>query len=587
MSQYPDRTEKERSVTAGWVAGFLRRHPSLIEQNSMIIEGSRADCCKRDNVEPFFERYEKLLKTNLFIPNLTFNLDETSLNFTTKFKGKAISRLNGYVPITATADRVPSVTLVLCIPMIGKALTTSLLWPQETIPDEFRNFLSYGIYIHLGCSFQTVQSFTSLMNSVYIPEMNLIRTKMNRSSSPILFIMDGHISRLNVSFIKECRKNNIVVLLLPAHTSNCTQPLDNGVNGLFKQTLAKTAARLINSGGEGMKCTEEKKSTDTPEPTENKPFPPVPLLFREMEGHTFRHVASEQRYLIAKSIPESLEKALEIKSIESSWKKTFLFFSSDTPFDKTKALESFRPGPRVSAPNRARYPNVSGRILTSSSCYKLLLEWKINQLEKNKDKQTLHPSKKVEIEGALKTLRMDLQELTQQIELQDKTSVQGIIDAIEEDMEKRFPAEIAGAEPPTNSRNKASSTGTMAKESLPDASKPQQLLSIADLPITIDNIEEITKITSVEVAQEYLRGINFLSEACFTMMSSSVAVRGRKPRQKLKNDLPPPPKTPSFLMKKKRLVRLPSNHLSKAAKLDGDYYYFPDSDSESTNSDQH
>ena len=85
MAQYPDRTEKERTVTSGWVAGFLRRHPSLVEHNSIIIEGTRADSCRRENVKPFFERYERLLKTNLFLPNLTFNIDETSLNFTTKF----------------------------------------------------------------------------------------------------------------------------------------------------------------------------------------------------------------------------------------------------------------------------------------------------------------------------------------------------------------------------------------------------------------------------------------------------------------------------------------------------------------------
>ena len=157
------------------------------------------------------------------------------------------------MPITATADRVPSVTLVLCIPMIGKPLTTTLLWPQETVPPEFQDFPPYGIYVHLGCAFQTLQSFTSIMSTIYIPEMNLIRAKMN----------------------------NIVVLLLPAHTSNCTQPLDNGVNGVFKQTLAKTAARLINSVGEGRKHDAEEKEAENPPTADNKPFPPFRYYFGE------------------------------------------------------------------------------------------------------------------------------------------------------------------------------------------------------------------------------------------------------------------------------------------------------------------
>ena len=553
----------------------------------MIIEGSRADCCKRDNVEPFFERYDRLLNTKLFIPTLTFNLDETSLNFTTKFKGKAITRLNGYVPITATADRVPSVTLVLCIPMIGKALTTTLLWPQETVPEEFSNFPSYGIYLHLGCSFQTVQSFTSIMNTIYIPEMNLIRAKMNRPSNPILFIMDGHVSRLNLSFIKECRKNNIVVLLLPAHTSNSTQPLDNGVNGLFKQTLAKTAARLINLVGDRTKQREEENSMDDRTITESKPFPPVPLLFRETENHTFRHIASEQRLLIAKSIPESLEKALEIKSIESSWKKTFLFFSTDSPFDKMNALQSFRPGPRVPAPNRARYPNVSRRILTSSTCYKLLLEWKINQVQKNKDKLGLSPEKRSEIEEDLKTLRTDMEDLTKQISIQDKTSLQGIIDAIEEEIEKKFPPEVVKPDVLTAPELQASTTETITRNCIGDSSKLlESSPKIAKLPLQIADIEEIAKITSVETAHEYLRGVNFLSKAMISMEASKPSIPRRKPRQKLKNDLAPPPKFPPALMKKKKCKPFlaPIKNHPHSVKLADDYYYFSDLDIDSSNS---
>ena len=403
--------------------------------------------------------------------------------------------------------------------------------------------------------------------------MNLIRAKMNMASAPILFIMDGHVSRLNLSFIKECRKNNIVVLLLPAHTSNCTQPLDNGVNGLFKQTLAKTAARLINSVGEGRKQDAEEKDAPHPPTADNKPFPPVPLIFRGMDNHTFRHVATEQRQLIAKTIPESLEKALEIHSIESAWKKTFLFFSSDSSFDKEKALESFRPGPRLPASNRSHYPNV--------------LEWKINHLEKSRDKRTIDSAKKQEIEEMLKDLQKDLDELTKQLQMQDKSSVQGIVDEIEDMIQKEFPT-LGAEEVPSVKDTVASTIQSTPSHDIIDTTEIARDLGLPDLLIKVTDIEEIVKITSAEMARNYLLGINLLYNVgqVDPLPPTEVRpVRRRIPRTKQKDEFPPPRK--SSIIKKKRFkpAMASINHQMALLKLDDDYYYFSATDSESIDSD--
>ena len=208
-----------------------------------------------------------------------------------------------------------------------------------------------------------------------------------------------------------------------------------------------------------------------------------------MTNHTFRHVATEQRQLIAKTIPESLEKALEIHSIESSWKKTFLFFSPDSPFDKEKALQSFRPGPRVPASNRSRYPNVSGRILTSSSCYKLLLEWKINQLERSRDKRTIDPEKKQEIEEMLKVLQEDLDELTKQLQMQDKSSVQGMVDEIEDMIQRDFPTVVVSEEVPNVEEKVVTTTQSTPSHSMIDPTEIARDLDMPELPIKVSNNE--------------------------------------------------------------------------------------------------
>ena len=59
---------------------------------------------------------------------------------------------------------------------------------------------------------------------------------------PLLLIYDGHSSHINVPLIEWARKHNIILFLLPAHTSHLLQPLV-GVFGPFKvpQLLAKTS----------------------------------------------------------------------------------------------------------------------------------------------------------------------------------------------------------------------------------------------------------------------------------------------------------------------------------------------------------
>lgn len=53
-------------------------------------------------------------------------------------------------------------------------------------------------------------------------------------SSPVLLILDNHISHLSITVINFCEENSIVLLSFPPHTTNHLQPLDVSVYGPFK-----------------------------------------------------------------------------------------------------------------------------------------------------------------------------------------------------------------------------------------------------------------------------------------------------------------------------------------------------------------
>jgi DDE superfamily endonuclease len=63
-----------------------------------------------------------------------------------------------------------------------------------------------------------------------------------------LLICDGHDSHITGKWIRHCMENNIILMILPPHSSHLTQPLDVGVFGPLKKHLATEIEPLIRLG---------------------------------------------------------------------------------------------------------------------------------------------------------------------------------------------------------------------------------------------------------------------------------------------------------------------------------------------------
>lgn len=60
-----------------------------------------------------------------------------------------------------------------------------------------------------------------------------------------LLICDGHDSHITAEFISHCIDNNILLMILPPHSSYLTQPLDVRVFGALKKYIAAEIEPLI------------------------------------------------------------------------------------------------------------------------------------------------------------------------------------------------------------------------------------------------------------------------------------------------------------------------------------------------------
>ena len=63
-----------------------------------------------------------------------------------------------------------------------------------------------------------------------------------------VLICDGHDSHITAEFIAHCMDNNILLMILPPHSSHLTQPLDVGVFGALKKHMAAEIEPLMRTG---------------------------------------------------------------------------------------------------------------------------------------------------------------------------------------------------------------------------------------------------------------------------------------------------------------------------------------------------
>jgi hypothetical protein len=64
--------------------------------------------------------------------------------------------------------------------------------------------------------------------------------------NPVLVLYDGHASHINEPLVKWAREQNIILFVLPAHTSRILQPLDVGMFGPLKSFYYTECAIYMN-----------------------------------------------------------------------------------------------------------------------------------------------------------------------------------------------------------------------------------------------------------------------------------------------------------------------------------------------------
>jgi hypothetical protein len=155
----------------------------------------------------------------------------------------------------AEPGRTEWVTVIECICGDGSAISPLVIFKGETvqtswIPAEMNTDWSWSCNTK-GWTCDAISE--DWIKNCFEP---LTATKPMANGATCLLIVDGHGSHVTAPFIRFCIDHNIVVLLLPPHSSHLTQPLDVGIFSPLKNRMSEELDKILRYGYSNIKKFE-------------------------------------------------------------------------------------------------------------------------------------------------------------------------------------------------------------------------------------------------------------------------------------------------------------------------------------------
>ena len=250
-SDYAHDTGKkgeESHISQGWYYHFLKRWPELHAVKPSSLSELRAKAASTECVSNYFTELDKILtKYNLKDkPQYIYNVDEKGINTGGGKPPNIIASRDKKAQVVAS-ERVQTVTVLGCGSASGSLVPPYLVFPGKRMLPELLEGATPGCdgtVSQTGTGYSNTEIFTH-----YIKNHFLRYVPGRDSDQPILLLYDGHKSHISISLIQWARENNIVLFVLPPHTSHILQPMDVGCFGPFENLYQQEAHKFMRQSG--------------------------------------------------------------------------------------------------------------------------------------------------------------------------------------------------------------------------------------------------------------------------------------------------------------------------------------------------
>ncbi|XP_045203754.2 uncharacterized protein LOC123556821 [Mercenaria mercenaria] len=218
------------SLSDCWFYDFVKRWPNLKIAKPQKLAISRAKSASRQTIDNYYCELESILKEHNLLdkPERIFNIDETGVS--TEHQPPKVVCSKDTTPQAVTSPRSSLVTIIAGGNAIGNSIPPYFVFSGKRWNPEFLQDACVGSSGEMTKNgWSNTQVFQNYVTNHFAKYANL------SPEIPTLLLYDGHKSHISLTLTQWAERNNVILFVLPPHTSHLTQPLDVGVFGPFKK----------------------------------------------------------------------------------------------------------------------------------------------------------------------------------------------------------------------------------------------------------------------------------------------------------------------------------------------------------------
>lgn len=141
----------------------------------------------------------------------------------------------------SSAERGINVSVACCVSATGHFIPTFFIYPRVRMQPAYLEGAPPGsVGVGHESGWMNAESFVKWLE-------HFITYVRPSETNPILLLMDYHSSHITLDAVNLCRKNHIVMLRFPPHTSHRMQPLDVSFYGPLKTAYSQACSDFLTS----------------------------------------------------------------------------------------------------------------------------------------------------------------------------------------------------------------------------------------------------------------------------------------------------------------------------------------------------
>ena len=204
----------------GWWQRFMERWPTLSLRKGDTLSQARANAVNDTSVHMYYSLLEKTLRDNgIFnFPSCIYNMDESGMPLDHKPPKVVVPKGTKKVHCRTSGNK-SQITILACGNAAGNMIPPMVIFDGKRLnPEWTKGEVPNTLYGMSEKGWSDMELFHYWLLNLFIPYIPPTR--------PVLLLLDGHSSHYEPDTIHTAKKEGIIILCLPPHTTHVSQPLD-------------------------------------------------------------------------------------------------------------------------------------------------------------------------------------------------------------------------------------------------------------------------------------------------------------------------------------------------------------------------